>query len=368
MVSSMGAGGAERVAANLCNAWAARGDTVTLVATYPKAGGSVYALQASVRFINLADSVAVSRLRWWTQVQRLWALRQLTKDVKADVVISFLTNVNVASILATMGLRVPTLVAEHSYPPKMPLPQSLAWLRRLTYPLATRVVMLTQLGLTWLNQAIPDATGEVVSNPVVYPLPSGQPTRAVETVIPLGSRLAIGVGRLAPEKQFDHLIQAFANLAPQFPEWVLAIAGDGPLRNDLERLCHQLGVAERVYFPGRVGNLGDWYKHAELFVLSSIFEGFPGALVEAMANGCAVVSYNCDSGPGEIIRDGEDGLLVDPAAGIPALEDAMRTLMASDAERKRLGDGATNVRVRYSLPNTLAQWDRLFDAVTRKAP
>ncbi len=359
----MGAGGAERVAANLCNGWAARGDTVTLVATYSRGGGNVYGLNAGVRFIYLADKVAASRLHSWMQVRRFWALRQLTKDAKADVVVSFLTNVNVASIVATVGLRIPTLVAERSYPPKMPIPFSLALLRKLTYPHAARVVMLTQLGLKWLHSAIPRAAGEVVGNPVVYPLPVGEPACAVSAVVPAGRRLVIGVGRLAQEKQFDHLIQAFANLAPHFPDWVLALAGSGPKEEELQRLGRQLGVSDRVYFPGRVGNLGDWYAQADLFVLSSSFEGFPGALVEAMSYGCAVVSYECASGPGEIIHHGEDGLLVDPKAGIASLGDAMRTLMADDAKRERLGKAAEAVREKYSLPNTLAQWDRIFDAV-----
>ena len=359
----MGAGGAERVAANLCNGWAVRSDTVTLVATYSRGGGNVYPLHPAVRFIFLADKITPSRLRWLTQVRRLWALRQLTKVTNADVVVSFLTNVNVASIVATLGLRVPTLVAEHSYPPKMATPVSLALLRKLTYPFATRVVMLTQLGLKWLHQAIPRAAGEVVSNPVVYPLPVGEPSCVVGTVVPGDRHLVIGVGRLAQEKQFDHLIEAFASLAPHFSDWVLAIVGSGPLEDDLKRLGRQLGVADRVYFPGRVGNLGDWYARADLFVLSSSFEGFPGALVEAMSYGCAVVSYDCASGPGEIIHDGKDGILVDPKAGIASLGDAMRILMADGAKRERLGKAAEAVRERYSLPNTLAQWDRVFDAV-----
>ena len=359
----MHAGGAERVAANLCNAWAARGDTVTLVATYSGRGGNVYPLHAGVRLIYLADKVPASRVRWLTQVRRFWALRKLTKIAKTDVVVSFLTNVNVASIVATVGLRIPTLVAERSYPPKMPIPFNLALLRKLTYPHAARVVMLTQLGLKWLHLAIPRAAGEAVSNPVVYPLPAGDPFCAVGKVVPADRYLVIGVGRLSAEKQFDHLIKAFAPLAPLFPDWVLALAGSGPQEEDLKQLCRQLGVADRVYFPGRVGNLGDWYAQADLFVLSSSFEGFPGALVEAMSYGCAVVSYDCASGPGEIIHDGEDGLLVDPKAGIASLGDAMITLMADDAKRERLGKAAEAVRERYSLPNTLAQWDRIFDAV-----
>ena len=361
----MGAGGAERVAANLCNAWVARGDGVTLIVTYSGREPSAYALDDRVRLIYLADWVTATSFPWLAQIRRLLALRRLIKTAHVDIVISFLPNVNVACLLSTVGLLVPVLVSEHSYPPKLSIPAGLKILRKLTYPGAGRVIMLTQLGVQWLKASIPKAKGHVLPNPIVHPLPASPPFQSMDNYLLAGCRLAIGVGRLASEKQFEHLLRAFAMVAPQNPNWVLAILGSGPEEEFLKQVCLELGIGNKVLLPGRIGNLGDWYSRSDLFVLSSQFEGFPSVLVEAMSYGCAVVSYDCESGPAEIIRHGHDGVLVDPGGGIPALSEAMGALMANGGERARLGDNAREVRVRFGLPAVLAQWDALFKEVRR---
>jgi glycosyltransferase involved in cell wall biosynthesis len=366
LVSSMNSGGAERVAANLVNAWLERGDDVTLVITYSGQGECFYQLAEKVELIYLADySGVVGRgvMAYWI---RFRALRRLIRQKNPNVVLSFLSNVNIAAILCSLGLGCQVIVSERSYPPKRAIGRMSAWLRRLTYPLAYQVVLLSSEGLVWLHECIPRAKGVVIPNPVTFPLANAEPRLNPDTYIKSHRKLLLAVGRLDEGKQFDRLLAAFSVLANRYPLWDLIILGEGvecgPLLADVERL----GLVDRALLPGRVGNLGDWYTRADLYVMSSRFEGFPNTLAEAMAHGCAAISYDCDTGPRDIIHHEIDGLLVRPVGDVQALSQALDRLMGNDAERVRMAQLATKVRDRYSMSSILSKWDALFDVVENK--
>ena len=366
LVSSMNSGGAERVAANLANAWVERGYQVTLVVTYSKRGECFYALSDKIELCYLSDLAGNSyQFSPFVQFRRLLALRCLIKTIQPDVVLSFLTNVNVATILAGWGSGYAVIVSERIYPPM----ESVGWfyslLRVLTYPYAASVVMQTHKGLSWLQDEIPRANGAVIPNPIPYPLSVFEPKLAPQTLLVNGRKLLLGVGRLADQKRFDCCLMSFAALAKRYVDWDLVILGEGPLREALESQIKALGLESRVYLPGGVGNVGDWYARADLYVMSSSFEGFPNTLVEAMAHGCAAVSYDCNTGPRDIIRDGEDGILVNPVGDVSALTSALDQLMGDDERRERMAQKAVDVRERFSQASILAMWDELFDRVKR---
>jgi len=172
----------------------------------------------------------------------------------------------------------------------------------------------------------------------------------------------IAVGRLADEKSFDKLLRAFASIAGRKSEWGLTILGEGDKRQELENLRAELGLEGRVHFPGRVSNPFIWLRRADLFVMSSRFEGLPCALCEAMGCGLPAISFDCDSGPRDIIRDGVDGLLV-PPRDVPALSRAMDRLMSDDDERARFAARAPEVMDRYNLKSIMLRWDKLFERV-----
>jgi glycosyltransferase involved in cell wall biosynthesis len=115
--------------------------------------------------------------------------------------------------------------------------------------------------------------------------------------------------------------------------------------------------------PGRAGNVGDWYDSADLYVLTSRFEGLSNTLLESMASGLAAVSFDCDTGPREIIREGVDGVLVRPNGDVPALCKALDAVMRNDADRVRMAQAATDVRDRFSAARVLQKWQELFDGV-----
>ena len=359
-VSSLHTGGAERTACRLAGMWAACGRRVTLVVTYSGRGECHLALDERVELLYLADHAGTRNSVLPEDLCRLRALRGLIRERRPAVVVSFLTNVNIAAILATVGLGVPVVVSERTHPPCYPMGVKWEWLRRMTYPWAERVVMLTEEGVRWLEKAIPRARGVVIPNSVTYPLERNEPVISIAEHVAGGRSLLLAAGRLDDGKQFDRLLAAFAALADRHPGWDLVILGDGPERGRLEEAIGRSGLVDRVRLPGRAGNMGEWYERADLFVLSSRYEGFPNVLVEAMAYGCPVVSYDCDTGPRDIIRDGVDGLLVRPVGDVDALAGALDSLMSDEGPRREFGGQAVAVRQRFAEDRVLGLWQGIM--------
>lgn len=360
LVSSMQGGGAERVAAMLCNHWAGNGHNVTLIPTFSGRGECHYQLDDRVRLDYLADRTGSCSGSLLNKVRRFMVLRNMFFQAAPDVIVSFLSHVNVVAVLASVGLHIPVVVCERTYPPAVPLRNGMEFLRRFTYKHAKCVVVQTKMALHWLESCCPGANGKVISNPAVYPLPFGSPVVDPSLVVSSSRRVVLAVGRFSEEKGFEKLLTAFGSLVSRFNDWDLVIVGEGPRRESLETQRNELGLMGRVHYPGRVGNLCDWYARADLYVLSSRFEGFPNTLLEAMAHGLPAVSFDCETGPADIIRDGVDGYLVPPSDGVLGLARAMEFLMQNEDIRQRMGQEAIAVRERFSLQRIMAEWDEVL--------
>jgi len=297
----------------------------------------------------------------WSNVQRVRALRRVIKAFRPDIVLGMMTTASVLSVLASSGLGCRVIATEHTHPPSQTLSGLWLRLRRLTYPRAARVVALTRGTADWIEQHVPGSRLAVIPNPVHWPLPRAEPL--LTPVSGDGRKRLLAVGRLHADKGFDLLIQAFATLAPSHPDWDLVILGEGDERAALEAQVGKAGLASRISMPGRAGNVGDWYDSADLYVLTSRFEGLSNTLLESMASGLAAVSFDCDTGPREIVREGIDGVLVRPNGDVPALCKALADVMGNDGARQRMAQAATDVRDRFSAKRVLQQWQELFDGV-----
>lgn len=389
-VSSMHAGGAERVAATLSGGWVRQGREVILAPTYTRKGKLFYTLDPQVRIEWVAD-----RLGWLARTPlaplvKLVALRRLLREERPDVVVSFLTNVNVMVLMASWGLHVPVIVCERTNPAvSTSATPRLQRLRRWLYPRAAMVTVQAEASMAAMMKQVPNMRRlAVVPNPLPPDLPDpvtslahlsavtpasadavAPGTAAAEYLAPqagsapIARRRLVAMGRFVPSKRYAGLIRIFERLAPRFPEWDLFIWGDGPLRKELEAGVAAAGLVERIQLPGRTATPWKELQASDLFVLTSEVEGFPNALIEAMALGLPCVSVDCPSGPKEITRSGQDALLV-PLNDEAALEQALAGLMADPAARARLAEeGAKSVRQRYGLEQVLAHWDGLFREV-----
>lgn len=360
-VNSLAAGGAERVTANLANYWAGKGWQVTIVTLAPKTS-DFYGLHFTVRRVALGlDGNSTNHgLAILNNLKRAAALRRLIKSEKPNVVLAMMTTANILLSIATLGMRsVVTIGSERIHPPQYPLGPIWEFLRSCFYRRLTAMVALTQESARWLEKHAHPRNIVVIPNAASWPLEKMEPILAPPKKLS-NERTLLAVGRLDTQKQFDHLISAFGRLAEDFPSWRLVILGEGLERATLEALVDKEGLNGRVLMPGRVGNVGCWYETADLYVMTSRFEGFPNTLVEAMAHGLAVVSYDCDTGPRDIIRHNVDGVIM-PANDVKALEFTLRSLMLDEPLRQRFSRRAIEARERFSLAHVAGKWEELFE-------
>lgn len=355
LIDSLSYGGAEKVMTILAGGLARRGHRVGLLTLSP----------GIPDFFSAPDGVTRSALptggnpRWYDlpgQARRLRELREAVSAQSPEAVISFIDATNVLALLALPPGKPPVIACERIHPAHHDLSPHWKLLRRLAYPRAARVVMLTEDSLRWAAENFPGWRAAVIPNPV--PAPQFSPDAARPEFF--GGRFnAVAAGRLHRQKGFDLLLESFAGIAAGFPDWQLTILGEGPERAALESLAGRLGLSGRVKFPGLVKNAADAFRFADLFLLSSRYEGFPNALTEALACGLPAVSYDCPSGPSEILRSGVDGLLVPPGDSA-AFAAAMKELMGNAPRRELMAKRAPEIRARFSPEAYLDSWEKLL--------
>jgi glycosyltransferase involved in cell wall biosynthesis len=360
-IHSLHYGGAERVAMNLSSEWVAQGLDVSVV-TLTSTASDFYALHDSVDRITLDLAGGSGGLAGavFANVRRMLALRRVLRQVKPDVVLGIETRPSILAILAGLGLPCKVIATEHIHPPMLFEGKLWESLRRWTYPFADKVVALTQKSKLWLQDNCNCKAVTVIPNSISLPIPVVEPIVPPQQVVGAGRRVLLAAGRMAEQKGFDILIDSFGRIASDFPAWDLVILGDGHDRDALVAQIAAAGLSERVLLPGQVGNMPDWYERADLYVLSSRFEGFSMTIVEAMASGCAVVSFDCDAGPGDIITHGHDGLLVRQVGDPQELANALSILMGDDETRALMAARARAVVERFSVARVFSMWRDVF--------
>ncbi|PHR95993.1 MAG: glycosyl transferase [Leeuwenhoekiella sp.] len=361
-IHSLSSGGAERVTTTLANHWASKGWAVTVV-TVAGENQDFYNLDERIRRIalNMAVNSRTPLHAILNNLRRVWALRHVLRQQQPDVAVAMMTTANATLAMAGRWAGVVTIGSERTYPPAMPLGRLWETIRRRTYRWLDCLVAQTEESARWLFVHACSRRVAVISNPLSFPLVSQPPTLdPQQTKSTLNSQnLLLAVGRLGEEKRFDRLLTAFATLIDRHSNWGLVILGQGPLRETLLQQVVDLELTEKVVLPGAVGNVGDWFSAADLYVLTSHFEGFPNTLVEALAHGLPSVAVNCKTGPSEILRHEIDGILV-PQDDPTALVSALDLLMRDSALRERFSERAIEARERFAVKRIADQWEELF--------
>lgn len=357
LVSSMENGGAERVASTLANYWAGKGVGVAVVPTFPGKGGCFYDLYESVRLVYLTDLLRTGSPNGVLgYLRRLLCLRQFVIEERPDVILSFLPNVNIMTLLATIGIKGRKIICERTDPFVMPVPWALKVARRAVYPLADILVVQTEAVAKKVRRHWGlESKIAIIGNPIPNDLLS-----VTRKPVLRRNKTLLAVGRLSEEKGFLLLVTLFSRLVVSHPEWVLRIVGDGPLRGALEEVIHATGVERKVELVGQVRDVENEYLLADAFVLSSRYEGFPNALLEAMAVGLPCVSFDCPSGPYEITNGGRAAVLVPPDDAEGMLE-ALKIFLADESLRHGLSREARPfVAERFSIGSIAAKWESLM--------
>jgi glycosyltransferase involved in cell wall biosynthesis len=348
----------------LANSWASQGIATSIIMLAPEAK-PFFKLQDSVKLWPIGDKPQGKNLG--RNLPRsavlclllIWRLRKALRESQPDVIISFIDVNNVLTLLASRGLNRKVIISERTDPHGGRLPRQWYLLRQLTYGWADVLVTQSEHALSFFSSEL-RARGRVIPNPVLAPEGIEFAPRKQAQYKP--ARTLIGIGSFRPVKGFDRLIDAFSRIASQHPEWNLVIYGEGPCRQQLENQVSALQLTQRVQLPGVTRDSHERLREADLFVLCSRNEGFPNALAEAMACGLPVISFDCNSGPRELIRNGIDGVLV-PDNDIDALAKQIGRLMGDPAERERLAAAAPDVLKRFSSESVLALWEKTVEEV-----
>jgi glycosyltransferase involved in cell wall biosynthesis len=361
VISSLGAGGAERVITELAEFLVAKDYPVTLV-TLEGDREDHYRLSPDVRRVRLdimwessgfVESIA-------GMLRRLRVIRRAVRTSGADVVVSFVDMTNIRVLLALIGTRIPVIIAERTDPRRHQIGSAWDKLRRRSYPFAARLVVQTAGVAAWARTWLPADKVEIVPNAVRSP--------SVGTNRPAGlphGNIVMGMGRLSHEKGFDRLLQAYHDSGLFEKGWFLVILGEGPQRYNLSVLAERLGITDRFLLPGLQVNPDAWLRHADIFALTSRYEGFPNVLIEAMQCARACIAFACDSGPADLIQHQHDGWLV-PADDVPAFAEALRVLADNSILRQTLGESATEISNRLTGDAVYGQWQAICDEVAAR--
>lgn len=358
VLPAIGAGGSEHVVTMLCNHLSNKGKAVRLVCFAAPDARPFHTLDSRVTLVCLGPpSPPPGRLAGALEaVRRYRALHNELRVTRPDLVVSFLTRTNVVAALAASRLAIPVIVSERNNPQYQTVGAVWQWLRNTSYRRAKALVTMTSGARRYFHPAV-GRIDRVIPNHAHIDGPMADHSAS--------GRQLVAVGRFVEQKGFDLLLEAFARVAARFPDWHLTIWGDGPLRPRLVALRHALLLDDRVTMPGVTSFPGGWVAGADLFVLSSRYEGWGLVVGEAMAGGVPVVSFDCPWGPGEMIDDGVSGLLV-PAGDVDALAAALARTMNDPDLRERLGGAGHRAVQAFTPERILAQWDDLIAQVAGK--
>ena len=346
VIATLDSGGAERVVTHLANHLCARHD-VAIVTFWNKE--PFYSLSQKVEYIKLDimknTHGLLEKARYFAMRVRI--LRKLMQKHDPDVVVSFLSETNIIATVAAKLAKKPIVISERIAHGFLQL-RYLRIARRLVYPLADALVTQTEgdrQNYSYLSN--------------VHVIPNPLPNVNCRDV--LKDRIILGVGRLEEQKGFADLIEAFVQAG--LSKWRLVIAGEGSQRERLERLIAHYG-ASNIEFIGRQKNIWPWYGKASVFAMTSHYEGFPNALLEAMACGCACVSYDCPYGPAELLGD-DRGILVG-VGDKRSLASALRCLADDPQLRTDLGHKAQRyAKETYRIENIAKKWEEVMEEVVK---
>ena len=339
-------GGAERVICNLAEYFYSEGYRVTMVTKVRDE--KEYELNPGIRRI-IADITPEEETgsRIHNLLARINKLRRIWKEVKPDVIVSFIRKNNLMAIASAVPLGIPVVVSVRSAPERELKGFGFKTISFLLFRKAAGVVLQTR-------EAYDFFPGYIRAKAVVLPNSiNPEFLKASEELETQGDgssansarkKKIITVGRIDDNKNQKLLVDAYARITMQYPDWSLELVGDGSGKKSLEEYVRTLPCKDRIHFAGAVDDVVKRMSEASIFVLPSKIEGMPNALIEAMVMGMACISTDCPcGGPRDLIAaDESNGILV-PVDNVDAIAIALKRLITNDILRECMGDNAKKI-------------------------
>jgi glycosyltransferase involved in cell wall biosynthesis len=341
-------GGTERVGSMIANGLSEAGYDVIL-ASISHGDKPFFSINKEIKLISL---MSFSGHRLFRIPNTIYKLRKLLKEEEIDALIVVETLCAQFTLPAAIGLPVKHICWEH-----FNFNNDLGVIgRRVARQLAARycdsVVTLTERDKQyWLKKTRHKSQITAIENPCPFPPQDYIKRENTKTVL--------AVGRLNYQKGFDMLLEAWIQVSSSMPEWKLVIVGEGEDRSKLTEFIKKNGLMESVDLVGNTSDVSKYYKEAEIFCLSSRFEGFPMVLLETLAFGLPVVSFDCDTGPAEILED--TGSILVPQNNINKLALSLLELMNDEKKRKIIGSKGKEKSEIYQPKNIIKQWIELLE-------
>lgn len=352
-INVIGGGGAERVVANLANQFSEDNDEVVVITSIRHE--HEYYLNESIMRYNLEEEEIQGRLK--KNLSRIKKLRKIVKNERMDILISFMAEPNYRSIIATIGLKTKCLISVRNDPNYEYAGHMGKLLGKCLLPFADACVFQTSEAQAWFPTKL-QKKSTIIPNAVKKEFFSIKRER-----IP---GLIVTCGRLTSQKNHKLLIDAFCQITSDYPKAVLQIYGEGKLRTQLQELINSTQFSDRIKLMGSTNNVPEVLSKADIFVLSSDYEGMPNALMEAMAAGVACISTDCPCGGSRmLIKSEKTGILI-KANDKQGMIDALKSLLSDVDTNMNMGFEARNRALLFKPEKVFEMWRAYIIRVTNK--
>ena len=301
VIPSLEAGGAERVVSILAKNWV--NDDIDIEIILLTKAKIFYDLDPRIKITQFDYKINLKGFKKLFSLLKLaFLFRKHLKGSNPNFVLSFMNKYNVFTLISLIGLKIKTIVSERDSPTEV-LPKITKYLRNKTYRFADGIICQSNLSKNYIIRMTGNNNVISVANPIA------RDKNFINGNITDKENIILNVGRLVPKKGQKYLIDAFSKLKNK--DWELFFIGDGPLKSELMEFAKLLNIEDRVHFIGFSKNVEQWFSKSKIFAFPSVLEGYPNALAEAMVNGMACVSFDCNTGPNDIIKNGENGFLIE---------------------------------------------------------
>lgn len=360
VTATLTSGGSERVMSIVANKMQERGYEVEIICLNDQI--VFYPINEGIKITHVEVEAGTKSLP-----KKLWWFRKYIQKTQPDVVIAFMVSVYTVTLLALMGIGIPVISSVRNDPAYSNLRKKIT--RKLLLPRSAHVVVQTQQIKKFFNKGIQKMTS-VIYNPVnervfeiSYDNDNDDDNLGLKVKGKERLNRIISVGRLYPQKDQKTMIEAFAKVSEQHPDWQLVIYGEGPERKALESLVERLKVKDKVLLPGRSENIIDELNKSKIFCLSSIYEGMSNALVEAICVGLPIVTTKV-SGTEELIKNGENGFIVN-IGDKESMAKALTKIIEDENLQNQFAEKNKAQAIKFETNTIVDQWEEVILKVKR---
>ncbi len=350
-ISNLAKGGAERVCINLAEYFYSSGYEVAIITSYKS--NEEYNLSSKIRRILLNETYYSGNIIY-RNIILIKKLRKIIKSDKPDIIISFMAESNLRLLLSTIGLDTKRIVSVRNDPDKEYNGLIGRIVGKLILPTADGCVFQTEQAKNWFPKKLRDKSA-VIKNPVreeVFHIKRN----------PVHARI-INIGRLEEQKNQKMLINSFEVVLKKYPKAELLIYGEGALRDELKKIIASKRLNKNIKLCGYFNGIDSTLSKADIFILSSDYEGLPNALMEALSAGVPSISTDCPcGGPKSLIVNGVNGILV-PTNDESKLAQAIIDLLSDDSKKENLSKNAKKFSKEYRTEIINNEWKEYIENV-----